>query len=205
MSDIFFPKNGTKDALKVTDFLKAHKKELEDINSHLKDAIFRYSQIQTLYNPDLDAKFQKNLSLLIKAQSSLDFSLKNFDTMLAILGDSKPERYLILNQNRDELRAAGGFPGSVITLELYKGAVTKYEKKDVYYYDWHLYPYKEEPPEGISALTSNYGLRDANYYPEFSESVDKINFFYEKAGGGSVDTVIALNQGIIIDLLSNIG
>ncbi|MCA9378430.1 DUF4012 domain-containing protein [Candidatus Peregrinibacteria bacterium] len=27
-------------------------------------------------------------------------------------------RYLILNQNRDEIRASGGFPGSVIFFEM---------------------------------------------------------------------------------------
>ena len=70
----------------------------------------------------------------------------------------------------------------------------KYDKKDVYFYDWHLYPYKELPPEGLNRISENYGLRDANYYPEFSKSLEKINFFYEKAGGGSIDTLIAINQ-----------
>jgi hypothetical protein len=32
-----------------------------------------------------------------------------------------------------------------------------------------------------------------------------VNFFYEKAGGGSIDTLIAINQGFVIDLLKKYG
>ena len=40
--------------------------------------------------------------------------------ILALLGADTPERYIIFNQNRDEIRANGGFPGSVITFTVYK-------------------------------------------------------------------------------------
>jgi hypothetical protein len=68
---------------------------------------------------------------------------------MKLLGDIKPERYMIINQNQDELRANGGFPGSILSFELYKGRVQKFEKHDVYDYDWKLYPYKELPPSGL--------------------------------------------------------
>lgn len=66
--------------------------------------------------------------------------------LLSMLGDEEPVRYIILNQNRDEIRANGGFPGSIISLTLYKGNILDMRKDDIYYYDWNLYPYKEIPP-----------------------------------------------------------
>lgn len=48
-------------------------------------------------------------------------------------------------------------------------------------------------------------MRDANYYPDFRDSAKKIGFFVEKAGFKSVDTMIAINQGIIIELLKKYG
>lgn len=124
---------------------------------------------------------------------------------MQLLGDTKPERYMILNQNQDELRANGGFPGSILSFELYKGRVQKFEKHDVYDYDWKIYPYKETPPSGLEGYSGNFGIRDANYYPDFSDSAKKIGFFVEKAGFTSVDTMIAINQGIIIEFLKKYG
>ena len=53
---------------------------------------------------------------------------------------------MVLNQNRDEIRANGGFPGSVITFTIFHGNIEDYRTDDVYYYDWNLYPFKEIPP-----------------------------------------------------------
>lgn len=48
------------------------------------------------------------------------FYLSHDADILTMLGHDEPQRYMILNQNRDEIRANGGFPGSVITFTLYK-------------------------------------------------------------------------------------
>lgn len=37
-----------------------------------------------------------------------------------MLGSREPQRYIIFNQNRDEIRANGGFPGSIISFTMYK-------------------------------------------------------------------------------------
>jgi len=121
-----------------------------------------------------------------------------------MLGHDEPQRYIIFNQNRDEIRANGGFPGSVITFTLYKGNVLDYRTDDVYYYDWNLYPYKEVPPPGVALLTDNYGLRDVNYYPDFRETLEKANAFIERSGDATLTTGIAIHQGIVEDILKEV-
>jgi len=110
-----------------------------------------------------------------------------------------------LNQNNDEIRASGGFPGSAIYVELYKGAIRSWGKKDIYEYDWNLYPYKELPPAGLALISPNHGLRDANYFPEFEKNAQKMNFFIEKAGFDSIDTFIAINQKLVNSFLQEYG
>jgi DNA-binding ferritin-like protein (Dps family) len=58
-----------------------------------------------------------------------------------LLGSNSPERYIVFNQNRDEIRTNGGFPGSIITFTMFKGNISDYRTDDVYYYDWNLYPF----------------------------------------------------------------
>jgi hypothetical protein len=121
-----------------------------------------------------------------------------------MLGDINPQRYIVFNQNRDEIRANGGFPGSILSFTLYKGNILDYRADDVYYYDWNLYPYKEIPPPGIALLTDTYGLRDVNYYPDFYDTLEKANRFIEKSGEATVTTAVAIHQGIIEDILEKV-
>ncbi|EKE28753.1 MAG: hypothetical protein ACD_3C00018G0002 [uncultured bacterium (gcode 4)] len=187
--------------VKITEFFKQEFNNLENLDKSLKKTITYFSQVETLWNPALDNKFQSTLESLIKSDKYIDFVLKNKDMLLKLAWDAKPMRYFILNQNKDEIRANWWFPGSVITLEVYKWTILKYDKKDIYYYDWHLSPYRETPPEWLNIISPNHWLRDANYSPVFLDSVKKINFFYEKAWGSTLDTVIAINQWLIEELL----
>ena len=191
--------------LAITDLLIREKPTLDEIRTRLHSAIADYSSVGTLGNDTIDQKMEKFLGEAVAIEQAYDYGLDHFDVLLALLGDTKPQRYVILNQNRDELRVGGGFPGTAITVEVYKGRVTRYAQNDIYDFDWKLYPYHEDPPEGINAITTNFGLRDANYYPEFDQTFNKVNFFYEKAGGGTIDTLVGINQGIIVDFLKKYG
>ncbi len=191
--------------VKITDFLREKRTLLESINANIGTTLSYYAGIESLGNPLFDEKLEKNMKSLLGIKELLTFSLAHFEDIMKLLGDTKPEQYMILNQNHDELRANGGFPGSILAFELYKGRVQKFEKHDVYDYDWKLYPYKETPPSGLEGYSGNFGVRDANYYPDFRDSAKKIGFFVEKAGFNSVDTMIAINQGIIIELLAKYG
>jgi hypothetical protein len=134
-----------------------------------------------------------------------DYYRAHRDEIFTAIGRNKPMRYLVLNQNRDEIRASGGFPGSVIFLEMNRWAITKIESRDIYFYDWKLYPYQVEPPPWIRELTTNYGLRDANYSPVFAKNFPIINQFHERAGYESLDGIVAINQWMIEEIIDHLG
>ena len=163
--------------------------------------IFKNAHGNSLYAD----KMRQVGNILTSAQPVLDLYKNSQSEILTMLGNTVPQRYMIFNQNRDEIRANGGFPGSIISFTLYKGNILDYRTDDVYYYDWNLYPHKETPPPGIALLTNNYGLRDVNYYPDFSKTLEKANSFVERSGESTLTTAVAIHQGVIEEILAVIG
>ena len=191
--------------ISITGWLRGERPTLDRIHATLGHALTEYARVSSLGDPILDEKFQKNVTELTDVYSGLGFTLDHFDVIIDDLGDTHPIRYVVMNQNQDELHAGGGFPGTIIMAELYQGRIQQYSQRDVYDYDWKLYPYAETPPPGVDRITDHYGLRDANYYPLWKDTLSKVNFFYEKGGGGTIDTLIGINQSIVIDLLRQYG
>jgi hypothetical protein len=134
----------------------------------------------------------------------LDELKKRVPAALAMLGDRYPHRYLILFQNNTESRPTGGFIGSFMLIDVNDGFITQADFHDVYDYDGQLNEHIPAPEE-IAELTTNWRMRDSNFSPDFSVSAKQAAWFLEKENGPSVDTVIAVNQSILGDLLSIIG
>jgi len=121
-----------------------------------------------------------------------------------MLGDRYPHRYLILLQNNTEARPTGGFIGSYIIVDVNDGYITKMDFHDIYDSDGQLNDFVQAPGD-ISNLTDNWRMRDSNYTYDFALSAAKAAWFLEKEEGPGVDSVIAINQSILEDLLTITG
>lgn len=143
------------------------------------------------------ATAQEQIGAFLAALLEID---KNFETALKLLGDKVPHRYLILLQNNNELRATGGFIGSYMLVDVNDGVITKLETKDVYESDGQLTDVITPPP-GIDQVSKRYYMRDANYSPDFPTSAKKLMWFLEHSKGPSADTVIAIDQTVVVKLL----
>lgn len=94
--------------------------DVREIDAEISAALAEYSKIQSLGDPEYDEKFKTAVTMLVTIQDRLRFVITHEKALMTALGHEMPQRYLILNQNRDELRATGGFPGSAIFVEFYK-------------------------------------------------------------------------------------
>jgi hypothetical protein len=121
-----------------------------------------------------------------------------------VLGERVPRRYLLLFQNPDEIRPTGGFIGSIGELTLNDGFVTEFRIRDVYELDGQIGEHLE-PPEGFGAITGRWGLRDANYHPDFAVSAAAAEKLYEKGGGGTVDGVVGVTSDLLVRLVGAMG
>ncbi|MFH1533704.1 MAG: DUF4012 domain-containing protein [Nitrospirota bacterium] len=154
--------------------------------------------------PELRARVTLAKTKIEEISNTLAATSEYFPAILKLLGDRYPHRYLILFQNNNEIRPSGGFIGSYAIMDINEGYIEKLETYDVYDIDGS-YGGIIEPPEEFKPWTKNWRLRDSNYSPDFPTSAKKARWFLEKEGGPTVDTVIAINQGLLMDMLEITG
>ena len=141
---------------------------------------------------DVSTLFQSNVSSL-KEVSSLLFDI--------ILGQ---KNVLLVFQNNNELRANGGFMGTIGTAKLRDGALDSLDIRSVYDWDGQLTE-KILPPQPLYLINDRLYLRDSNWFAHFPDSASRISALYEKEGGETPDLIIAMTPEVILDMLERTG
>jgi hypothetical protein len=118
------------------------------------------------------------------------------------------KNYLIVFQNNQEMRPAGGFISSFATLHFTAGIPTDFQIEDVYgEIDEHPYI---EPPYPMKELLANewykgYTFRDANYFSDYPQTVDElIRLYHQTRPAEQFDGVIAVNFNALEDLIGKL-
>lgn len=193
------PKNTNQPSL--TDTLKIGLDQAKKAFDEIKKADEKMQKVnEDILPPELSSRVKLAKEFIQDLSNTLEAISKNFPALLKLLGDRYPHRYLILLQNNNEIRPTGGFIGSYALIDVNEGYIENLSVHDVYDIDGS-YGGIIEPPEEFKAFTSNWRFRDSNYSQDFPTSAKKARWFLEKEGGPSVDTVIAINQGLLKDLL----
>ena len=119
------------------------------------------------------------------------------------------KNYLIVFQNNNELRPAGGFISSFGKLQFTAGLPTGIQIEDVYgQIDEHARLPAPYPMEKLLANEwyKGYSFRDANYSPNFPDSAQELTRLYHLTRPAEkIDGIIALNFRVLEDLLDALG
>jgi hypothetical protein len=184
------------------------------LKSHLQGALPHYQQaLYALNKVDTDVlplEFQASFKDYRKLFTSIFHDFQNLtnvsDSLLTIFGGNGMKRYLLVFQNPYELRATGGFMGSFAELDVNQGKIEKITIPPGGTYDLQgqLSKYVE-PPTPLLLSNKRWEMQDANWFPDFPQSAEKILWFYRHAGRGSADGVIAINSSVLVRLLSLVG
>jgi len=152
------------------------------------------------------AAFTEIKNSLPKAKEAFSDFLSYADVIKEILGADYQKRYLLVFQNNTEIRPSGGFIGSFAEIDVYRGEVRKIDvpKGGSYDLQGSLSEYVA-PPKPIQLINSRWEFQDANWFPDFPTTAEKLIWFYEQSGGPTVDGVIALNATHVADLLNYTG
>lgn len=143
---------------------------------------------------------------------------KRVDTLIAILeqtyylsevlpeliGDNGQRSYLLLFQNTAERRPTGGFIGSFGIMEMYQGRLENFFTENVYGPDGQLevQGIYNRPPRPIERyLAPNWGMRDANWSPDFPTSARQVSNLYGQASGRNVDGVVAVTPELLQEVI----
>ncbi len=134
-----------------------------------------------------------------------------------LLGAAGKRSYLVLQQDPAELRATGGFIGSVGFLSFDHGKMAPFVPVDSYSIDWNTNGQSLlGPPGTITHVDApaplqqafplpSWELRDSNWSPDFPTAAQKAEFFLQKERGIGVDGVIAIDPYFIASLLNIVG
>jgi|GEM_PF-1429624 len=143
------------------------------------------------------------LPSIVRAMGMLDVFLPQAD---AVLGMDAPRRYLIVGQNNFELRATGGFMGSMGILTVDQGRITQLDYRSSY--DWDNPKREKVQPPIPYVRYMRFGawfIRDANFSPDFPTSAQTIEMFWQLDGHEPVQGVIALDMYALQNVLQALG
>lgn len=147
---------------------------------------------------------------------ALDQAVPLIEIGAPLAGVPEPLRALVLLQNADELRPAGGFIGTIGTVTLDAGNLTEFDFTDVYHIDRPVETmWNEVPPKPIAEQLGvrAWFLRDANWSPDFPSSAERVLDYYarERSLAAKVklqnvpSAVVALEPGFFSALLALTG
>ncbi len=120
---------------------------------------------------------------------------------------SDEHNLVLLLQNQHEIRATGGFMGSLALVNINQGQLASLEFQDIYDADGQFHNYVPAPDGVKQYLSSGQGmsLPDANWSPDFASSANQILVYLQAVYDRQFDTIIAVNASLIADLLEVIG
>ncbi len=178
----------------------------KQLSASLSDLKTANSLITSINPSNLPGNYTGTFNELKSQLSILENSLTNVHEIFTIaqnmlLGNQK---ILLLFENNNELRAGGGFIGTYGDANVQDGQIQKLTIGSIYDLDGQLQE-KILPPTPMLNVSDRWFMRDSNWFANFPDSAKKISSFYEKEGGETPDTVIAITPTFIIDLLNITG
>ncbi len=155
---------------------------------------------------DYHEQYSEAKDKLAKLKRSVITAKALLATTPDIIGLEGRRKYAVLFQNNMELRATGGFIGSLAILSFENGKLYDMPIYDVYDADGQLKGHVE-PPVPIKNILgeANWYLRDSNFDPDFPTSARRAEWFIKKSLNLDLDGTIAINVNTLTALLSAVG
>jgi hypothetical protein len=189
----------------LTDLMAASQNDLNQALTKIRSANQELEQVKVEALPeDIQEGVAALKEKLPLAEQMLAQTANYSGALLKILGHDNPRQYLLIFQNNSEIRATGGFIGTYGLLTLDKGVIDELLIDGVFNADGQLHE-KIIPPRPIQKISTAWSMHDANWFADFPTSAQKIEWFYEKTGGPTVDGVISFTPTVIERLLELTG
>jgi len=209
--DVAEPVFSSDPVLKSAPFLPVVGAALADKQEALGQAEARLRQYQAALNefdpqqlsPKIAHRVEQLQQVLPQAITGLQVA-QLLPSLLAI--DSPPQTYLILTQNADELRPAGGYINAAGHLVVDQGQIVKFVMQDSYAIDQFSETSPHPPDPLYQYMGAEYwALRDAAWSPNFPTAARTALALYQLGQGIDADGVIALDQHALLYLLPAFG
>jgi len=185
------------------DFVDEKDAEFRNLISRIDDLLPRMDGMIALI--DKEGKFVKYKDMMTGLSAQYNEIKEYLPVFRTVLGNGENRFYLLVAQNSSEIRALGGFPGSIGTIQIQDGFLKIGDFQSVY----NVLPAytqtiaaKVTETEGVLFDNGMNLPRDAGYNPDFSRVGDVWALSYENKNKKHVDGVISMSPTIIQELLS---
>lgn len=156
-------------------------------------------------------KIKKALDLFKQISLYVSESKPLLENAPYLLGMDEERTYLVLFQNDKELRPTGGFLTAYSVMKVSKAKFEPVSSDDIYNLDSKYKPAFTAPEaivdliKGPYVLSQNIRLRDMNYSPDFKVAMDLFSTEAAKVGMKDIDGIIAVDTGLLVNLLDSLG
>lgn len=195
------------EATTLLDFVGTLSATADALKAKLTDALDHLQKVQ----PSTVPEGQRSTFLALRDRlPGLVTQLDRLDELTSILtgfaGGDAAKDYLLVFQNNREMRATGGFLGSLALIEAHRGSVRILEVPG-------RGPYEINddsrtmviPPPPLQLVNDRWQLQDANWWPDWPTSAAKIASFYEEARGFPIHGVVSMTPTLVEDILRETG
>lgn len=174
---------------------QVHAQEIASARDALERALTRRARVQDQDFSPGAARILRRLDDLVVEWSA---GLRLMKRASTLLGAERPQSYLILAQNSDELRATGGFISAVGVLKVDQGAIRIESFGDSFAVD-DLDLVHPLPPAPLQKYmwASQWLIRDANWYADFPKTAAIVQTMYAHDRHLETDGVIAIDTRFI--------
>lgn len=167
-----------------------------------KELITTLSNLTFLYQEEQRIVLETNNETLGKYIKGEYTKLLSFSPILPeLLGYGKPQEYLLLFQNNEELRPTGGFIGSIGDASIRDGQVSSLTIQDVYTPDGQLKIHIEPPFAVRRYLQPHLYLRDSNFSLDYQKSASMSAYLYNLETGKKPNAVISIDLKVLQKIL----
>ena len=149
----------------------------------------------------------KPVAQVIPIKSNQKKELMGVLDIVAELTKKEKSTFLLLFQNKDELRPGGGYIGSFGILKIERGKITFIDTHDTNVFDSGVNT-GVEPPKAMKDWLGikDLELRDSNWFPDFKINAEQADYFYHLEGGQEkLDGVVALSSKLLPSFLEVVG
>ncbi len=192
------------DGFNIT-IINAYLSLLEDIEPKIDDIVYSMNQVNLPMG--LNSMISDCSAQIASMTGSYD-NLKEFLPLFkTFIGDGSDRTYLLAAQNSSEIRASGGFPGSVGTIRIRDGILKIGEFSSVYNVLATYTPSAAGITDDELELFGSWmnGPRDACFDPDFERVAYIWALAYEQKNSEHVNGVVSLTPAIIQGMLEYIG
>jgi hypothetical protein len=197
------PGGGLTAVEKLLQAIQANPAALDEAHRIIAQAARAREQINPLVFPEPYRTYYTRLNAYFPL---LQYGMPALKQLPSLMGATGRQNILVVAENRDELRATGGFITGLGLAALENGKIVSFNLGDSYAIEDYSKDHPPAPTPLKQFMLADYWVtRDANWSPDFPTAAAEVQKLYTLSTGFQTSGVVAFNQLALKGILEVLG